>query len=788
MDQQSPQTQQLRSDLEFSPQQHQGKSFVVVKDPVTARYFRFTESQAAILELLRDPTYAVLVASEASKKLNATVPVATIEGFLKSLEDKWLLETPAIREKLGTVESQKLQDRNLLYWKLLSINPEKIFEWLAPRTRWAFTKAFHVFAAFSILSGFFISYLYWGEFRSGIGGLFNLHGLLFLWIVTFTVVTMHEFAHGLTCCHFGGKVKEVGFMLIYFQPAFYCDVSDSWMFPSKRQRMWVTFAGGYFQLVVWGVCTIIWRITDPHSLINQIVLVVITYSGLQTLVNFNPLIKLDGYYMLSDYLEIPNLRAKAFKSLWSWVAGNHPSPRPWQDERAQLLYGTASLAFSTTLLIYVYSALYTFATSRFAFAGLVGFAMFSTLTLRRTAVESIAGLRAVVTRASARRYRNLAIIVVVGALVWFTPLELRIPADFKVLARNEMTVRTETEGIIVEMLVQEGSRVSKGDVLARLRDFEKQQTLSELRGNLAAKESELALLRAGARPEELDRKQKLVETKRVEVTNARRNQEQRNQLAQTLERKQSELQLDQQNLARTSELVLNGLAPRADLDKAETAVKVRQREIGEIEAGIRVVTETSDREADLKGRELAEAESELRLMRAGSRRELIRQVEADVAKLTANVALLDQELVKTEIKAPIDGIVATPFVERKLNQHLNPGDELCKLVDISRVTVEMQVPEYELVDVRPGNPVEMKARSLPSVDLAGRVDFIAPVAQTVNGQQMVVVRSELQNDDLLLKPEMTGVAKILCGRRRIVEHITRRMTRWLRTEFWDLLP
>src|SRR5437016_10797198 len=264
-----------------------------------------------------------------------------------------------------------------------------------------------------------------------------------------------------------------------------------------------------------------------------------------------------------------------------------------------------------------------------------------------------------------------------------------MPAEFKVVARNELTVRTETEGIIVELLVHEGSRVTKGEVLARLRDFDKQQKVSQLAGELQSKRSELALLRAGARSEELDRKQKLVDTKRVELGNARRNQEQRNQLAQTLERKKSELQLDQQTLKRTKELVENGLVARSELDKAETAVKVREREIGEIEASIRVVSETSDRESDLKARELAEAESELKLMKAGSRPEQIRQVEADVDKLTKEVALLDQELGKTEIRAPIDGIVATPFVERKLNQHLAPGDDLCKIVDISRVSVEM---------------------------------------------------------------------------------------------------
>jgi len=118
----------LRAGLEFSPQQHQGKSFVVVKDPVTSRYFRFTESQAKILDLLRDPDAgsdgAPELAERVSEKLGASVPVATIEGFLKSLEDKWLLDTPSVREKLVNIESQKLQDRNLL-WKLASFNPEK---------------------------------------------------------------------------------------------------------------------------------------------------------------------------------------------------------------------------------------------------------------------------------------------------------------------------------------------------------------------------------------------------------------------------------------------------------------------------------------------------------------------------------------------------------------------------------------------------------------------------------------------------------------------------------------
>src|SRR6476646_6529786 len=99
--------------------------------------------------------------------------------------------------------------------------------------------------------------------------------------------------------------------------------------------------------------------------------------------------------------------------------------------------------------------------------------------------------------------------------------------------------------------------------------------------------------------------------------------------------------------------------------KKPTAVEVRQREIGQIEASIRALTESSDREFDLKTREVAEAESDLKLTLVGNRPEQIREVEAEVKKLNAQVQLLEQELQKTDVRAPIDGIVSTPFVERK---------------------------------------------------------------------------------------------------------------------------
>src|ERR1051325_10272578 len=126
MEQNPPQSYHLRQGLEFSPQQQQGKSFVVVKDPVTARYFRFTEAQAAILDCLRDPIDAPSLAQKVGERLGARVPLASIEGFLKSLEDKWLPATPEVPAQLPDVKSHQLSSveagGNILYMKVASFN------------------------------------------------------------------------------------------------------------------------------------------------------------------------------------------------------------------------------------------------------------------------------------------------------------------------------------------------------------------------------------------------------------------------------------------------------------------------------------------------------------------------------------------------------------------------------------------------------------------------------------------------------------------------------------------
>jgi HlyD family secretion protein len=110
------------------------------------------------------------------------------------------------------------------------------------------------------------------------------------------------------------------------------------------------------------------------------------------------------------------------------------------------------------------------------------------------------------------------------------------------------------------------------------------------------------------------------------------------------------------------------------------------------------------------------------------------------------------------------------------------------VVNLGTMLIDMPVPEKEIADVRPGFPIALKVRGYPKLSFQGRVTTISPVALESGSERKVLVKSELANDEGLLKAGMTGVGKILCGKRMIAELLSRRAVRWLRTEFWEYLP
>ena len=122
---------------------------------------------------------------------------------------------------------------------------------------------------------------------------------------------IHEFGHGLTAKHFGGEVHEMGILFLVLTPALYCDVTDSWLLPNKWKRIWISAAGIYVECFLASIATFVWWYSTP-GLLNSLAMATMFICSVNTIMfNANPLLRYDGYYVMADWLEIPNLRIKS---------------------------------------------------------------------------------------------------------------------------------------------------------------------------------------------------------------------------------------------------------------------------------------------------------------------------------------------------------------------------------------------------------------------------------------------------------------------------------------------
>jgi multidrug resistance efflux pump len=574
------------------------------------------------------------------------------------------------------------------------------------------------------------------------------------WLALAMVIALHESAHGLTCKRYGGEVREIGFLLIYFQPAFYCNVSEAWFFPEKSKRMWVTFAGAYCELFIWSLATLIWRLTEPSSTINYLALVVMITTGITSLFNLNPLIKLDGYYLLCDYLEIPSLRPRAFRYLaarlkW-WRRPTDPilSAVPARERRFFWAYGLVAWIYSLGLLGAVVVSFASFLTQRYQgwgfvlFSALLAYAFRNPLQ-RALQIFAFASHGDNVMMHLIKRMKKLlkiaAVVAAVCALLFFVRAELRISGEFKLLPIHNAEVRAEVEGILEEIPRDEGETVKAGELIARLSDRDYRAEVRKIKAEIEEKEAKLKMFKAGPRAE-------AVELARTTVAKG----EERLKYANTY-------------LTMEKNLFADKLSSRKDFEVAEEMVSVREKE-------------------------LEEARGNLNVILAGSRPEEIEAIQAEINRLSAQQNYLEDELRLLRVVSPITGVITTHKLKEKIGGNVRKGDVIAVVHDMNIVTAEISVPERDISEVKLGQRVLLRARAFPQSGFEGKVTLIAPIATRPSeslGERMVLVVTQLENADLLLKPEMSGNAKIYCGKRRLLELMTRRLARFIRVEFWS---
>jgi putative peptide zinc metalloprotease protein len=797
----------LRGDLVIRPQASGHGTTVVVKDPSAPRFFRFGEVEHFIAQQLDGATSLDAVRARVEERFGQPLPEQTLQQFVEQFRRFRLLDDGT--ERREDEHAHQRVGGSLLYIRVKAFNPDQLLDWLLTRVSVVFTRSFLLASSATILIALVIIALGWPLFTRDLTHLYRFDALLLAWVTMLSVTTAHELAHGVTCKRFGGQVNEIGFMLLYFQPAFYCNVSDAWLIPEKSKRLWVTFAGAYSEMLVWALATIAWRVTETDTWINFVALVIMATSGVKTLFNLNPLIKLDGYYLLSDYLEIPNLRQKSFAALKARARGLW---NLWPDalrirgreERIYLGYGALAALYSAGLITLIAWRFGTFLMTRYGGAGFIAFAALL-LTLFYLPLGNVLSkvkqpVGAVIAPKRARTGARLAILAIVLAAIALMPAGLKVTGGFRILPTYKGEIRTQIDGILAEIYKEEGDQIAPGEAIARLDDREYKSKLEQIETQIVQAQARRDMLRAGPRREEIALARAELDGATLRRQHGEKMYEDASkfraaQIAKvqtSVAKAEQRLQFVRNDLERIQALFVSGLVARKSVEEAEHEVAVRERELEEAQSSARMAfsddSPDARKERDVAAQEFSRAEGRLRVLMAGSRPGEIKVADAEIARLRAERSYLEQQLQRARVLSPSAGVIATPKLKERRGERVSRGDLVAVVYDESTVAAEIMISEKEIADVRMGQTVLVKARAFPDKIFSSRITAIAPVAVEDPrglGGRMIRVTTDIDNGSRLLKPEMTGSAKIYCGTRRVFELATRRIARYVRVEFWS---
>ncbi|HEY1378336.1 MAG TPA: efflux RND transporter periplasmic adaptor subunit [Gemmataceae bacterium] len=475
----------------------------VVKDPLTGQFYDLGPEESFLLLALDGTHTAATLAAAFEARFGSPLAPADVDDFLAIARGNGFVYADAAPADAAPAPAPRKPRQSILYLRKTVFDPDRLFTWLEPKLRFVWTTPFLIGTAVLIVLA---ACAVWSGRAALVGQLPHVMRwdvLALAWLTLVTVTTLHEFAHGLTCKHYGGEVHEVGFLLVFFTPCFFCNVSDAWLFKERSKRLWVTFAGGYCDLVMWAVAVFAWRVAQPGTLPSHLAWVVLTVCGGRIFFNFNPLMKLDGYYLLGDAVGLANLQQRGREALFArarWLLWGAPRPAAEAWGRFVLAYGIAAYAYSLFILSVMIVALARYAHGRWGLIGVVGPAFLAWLLTRTLLSGLFAGE---VRRMFASRPKRLVAwaLALAGLAAAASFVEIERQAEGPFLARpvTRAEVFAPVAGFLREVPLDEGDRVSPGGLVARLE-------VPDLNNRLAQKRNEVTELtvKAGHCRAELD--------------------------------------------------------------------------------------------------------------------------------------------------------------------------------------------------------------------------------------------------------------------------------------------
>jgi len=400
-------------------------------------------------------------------------------------------------ERLGRVK-KKSKWGDLSQITFSAWDPDIFLTKLHNKIKFVFSRWFVLLnlAMFTLTALIFISH--WGEIGRDNLELYNFSNKTFweiveFWVLVLIISFIHEVAHGLGCKHSGGESHHIGFLLIYLSPAFFCDITETWVYGGKWPRIVTVVAGIWSTLIICSVATFVWWASPVGGPVHNFAYMVMLVAGvLPVVINLNPLIKLDGYFLFTELLEMSELQENSTAYVSGWVKKNIfrlPVEVPPVSKRQRWLYLPYVLlsgAYAYTLLYFVVHLVYNIArhySPEWAFipAALIAWLIFKGRILSLARFMKILYLdKRERLHAWFAMPKKLAFAA--GAmLLLFAPVwRETVQGRFVLQPVRRALIRNEVPGVVFATSAEEGKYVSAGSPLFRLRNLALQSQAAQL--------------------------------------------------------------------------------------------------------------------------------------------------------------------------------------------------------------------------------------------------------------------------------------------------------------------
>lgn len=495
----------LRNNVVIRRQYFRGELWYVLQDPFNNQFFRVRpNAYEFVVRLRQDRTVGEIWDESLERNPDGVPGQEEVIQLLSQLHFANLLYYEKPSDSANLFDRYKKRKQRELKSKLLSImffrvplfDPDRLLKRFMPITR----LMINYWAALVWLGvvGFALKQVFdrFDEVTSQAQGILSPDNLFYLYLGMVLAKALHEFGHAVVCRHYGGEVHTMGIMFLIFTPIPYMDATSSWSFRSRWRRAFVGGAGMIVEVFAAALATFVWAYTGP-GVIHSVAYNMMFIASVSTvLFNANPLLRFDGYYILSDLLDIPNLHTRSRLYLRylveCYVFGCMDLNNPMQRRREAAWLATFGVLAGIYRVV-VFTGIILFVADQFLLAGMI---MALICIISWGVAPLLKFVQYLASNPRLARSRTRAISISAGtfvAVIFFLaicPFPNRFRAPGVLEAEEHVKIINYTSGYVDEALMVSGARVAPGAKLLRLAD---QELDLEIMAAKAQKEETLAL-------------------------------------------------------------------------------------------------------------------------------------------------------------------------------------------------------------------------------------------------------------------------------------------------------